>query len=248
MKIKTIGKLALIPVLVMGSSAASAKMLWSDFSLSLLTGQDYLNPFTETEDDRNVFTFEHASGHTWGGTFLFVDRLSNGYDTYGEFSINPDFYKDDGFIKNAFVATQIEFGSASGGDTSNFNHYLAGVGVNLAIPGFSYFNVSYYRRFQNDLGIGRSDNNQVSVTWRFDKGDFRVDGFLDVVDGADDDFGGTESGFNFTPQIKYNVAPLLGLNTTGRLDVGMEYVYWKNKYGVKGQTESNPNLLVKWHF
>ena len=55
------------------------------------------------------------------------------------------------------------------------------------------------------------------------------------------------SGFNFTPQIKYNIGPMLGMKS-GRLDVGMEYVYWKNKFGQSGQDEKNANLLVKWHF
>ncbi|MEI8618305.1 hypothetical protein P4S63_17955 [Pseudoalteromonas sp. B193] len=39
-------------------------------------------------------------------------------------------------------------------------------------------------------------------------------------------FGKSEGGFNFTSQIKYNIASMLGLDT-GRLDVGIEYVYWK---------------------
>lgn len=243
MKLKTIGKLALIPVLAMSSTIASAEQFWSDFSVSALTGSDYLNPFTATEDSRNVVTIEHASGHSWGGTFFFIDRLSSPNDVYGEFSINPDVYKSDGFIKNAFVATQVEFGSGE----SNFNNYLVGAGVNLKVPGSQYFNVVYYRRSQADLGIEREDNNQITVTWRFDKGNFRIDGFLDIVDSADTMFGESEAGFNFTPQIKYNIAPVLGIKG-GRLDVGVEYIYWKNKFGVDGQTENNLNLLAKWHF
>ncbi|MGL1957558.1 MAG: DUF5020 domain-containing protein [Colwellia sp.] len=243
MKLKTLGKLALIPVLSMGASTASAEQIWSDFSVSLLTGNDYVNPFTKTEDDKNIVTFEHATGHTWGSTFLFVDRKSNPEDTYGEFGINPDFYKGEGLVKNAFIATQVEFGSGA----SNFNNYLYGVGMNLNIPGSTYFNVTYYRRSQDNMAIEREDNNQITVTWRFDKGNFRIDGFLDIVDSAKTMYGESEAGFNFTPQIKYNIAPALGLKG-GRLDIGIEYVYWKNKLGVDGQTESNPNLLVKWHF
>ena len=244
MKLKTLGQLFLATTVTMGASAASAKQLWSDFSVSGLKGNDYLNPFSGEEFGREVITFEHASGHTWGGTFLFVDRLSDPDETYGEFNVNPNVYKGDGFIKNAFIGLQTEFGSSS---ASNFNNYLYGFGANLAVPGSSYFNVAYYRRSQDDLGIDRGDNNQVTVTWRFDSGNFRCDGFLDIVDSADTQFGKAESGYNFTPQIKYNIGPMLGMES-GRLDVGMEYVYWKNKFGVDGQTEKNPNLLVKWHF
>ena len=77
MKIKTIKKLALVTAIAMCSTGVSAKELWSDFSITAMTGADYLEPFSGTEDDRSVVTIEHASGHTWGSTFFFMDRLSN---------------------------------------------------------------------------------------------------------------------------------------------------------------------------
>lgn len=40
---------------------------------------------------------------------------------------------------------------------------------------------------------------------------------------------------------------MFGLDT-GRLDVGIEYVYWKNKFGADRQNERNANLLVQCHF
>ena len=48
------------------STTVSAKQFWSDYSITALTGSDYLNPFTGNTDDRNVVTIEHASGHSWG--------------------------------------------------------------------------------------------------------------------------------------------------------------------------------------
>ena len=165
-----------------------------------------------------MVTFEHASGHTWGGTFLFIDRLMSrdsefGNDAmYGEFSINPTLTKPGGFVKEVYAATQWEFGSGdngSGGDASDgnsFNNYLVGVGVNLAVPKASYFNVVLYRRFNDDqtldanlpidssnfptlrsVGQSRDDNMQLSVVWRFDfaGGKVRFDGFLDAVTAFD---------------------------------------------------------------
>ncbi len=244
MKITTIKKLALVSAIAVCSSSVSAKELWSDFSITAMTGADYLEPFSGKEDDRSVVTIEHASGHTWGGTFFFMDRLSNPDEVYGELNINPTLYKpQNSFVKEVFLGLQTEYGS---GDTDQ-NNYLLGGGVSLDVPGFQYFNVAYYRRFQDDIGIEREDNNQITVTWGYNKGNFRYDGFLDIVDSTDTMFGKSEGGFNFTSQLKYNIAPMLGLDT-GRLDVGIEYVYWKNKFGVDGQTEHNPNLMVKWHF
>ncbi|WP_426358254.1 DUF5020 domain-containing protein [Pseudocolwellia sp. HL-MZ19] len=243
MKLKTLASLALIPTIALCSINVSAKQIWSDYSVTAMTGSDYLNPFAGTEDDRDVVTIEHASGHTWGSTFFFLDRLSNPDEVYGEININPTLYKMDGFVKEVYLGLQIEYGS---GDT-NQNNFLYGVGVSLAVPGFKFFNVGYYRRNQDEIGIEREDNNQLQVTWRIDEGNLRYDGFLDIVDSADTMFGESEGGFNFTSQLKYNIGPMLGMES-GRLDVGIEYVYWKNKFGVDGQTEKNPNLMVKWHF
>lgn len=244
MKFKTIANLVLTSAIALSSAPVIAEQFWSDFSITGLRGDDYLNPFSGEEVSSNVVTIEHASGHSWGSTFFFVDRLSNPSDVYGELSINKTLYKPDGFVKEVYLGFTAEFGSGDGGNQNNF---LYGVGVSLDIPHFTYFNVTLSRRDQDDLDIGREDNNQITVVWAIDKGNLRYDGFLDIVDSADTDFGETEEGFNFTSQLKYNIGPAIGLKS-GRLDVGIEYIYWKNKFGVDGQTERNPNLLVKWHF
>ena len=273
---------------------ASAKVIWQDFSLSLLAGSDYdkqkLPNGNQTQSShRNVVTLEHASGHTWGGTFLFVDRLmSRDSDyandaMYGEFSINPTMSKPGGFVKQVFAASQWEFGSGDNGksidfnasDGNSFNNFLLGVGMNLAVPKASFFNVVFYRRFNDNqtldtclpttfpppacsAGRTRDDNEQITITWRFDLagGKVRFDGFLDAVTAYDIihkdptvDGGKTrsKSGFNFTPQLKYDIGRVLGM-APKKLWGGVEYVYWENKFGVSRWDERNLNLLLKWHF
>ncbi|GAA5314926.1 MAG: outer membrane protein OmpK [Candidatus Pelagadaptatus aseana] len=232
----------------------AAKQFWADYSVSYLQGSDYLDPFTGTEYDSGVITLEHASGHSWGSTFSFVDFLDNqdGYndETYGEvganFNLGNHFGKPDegGFVKDYYVAGQVEFQTGSDG----FENYLLGFGMDLNVPGASYFSVTYYRRNNDDLGIGREDNDQLTIAWGFDHGNWRFDGFWDIRSSTENDFGDVDAAYNFTPQLKYNIGKaLLGMDS-GRLDVGVEYVYWKNKFGVDGQTEKNANLLVKWHY
>ncbi len=43
------------------STSASAEQLWSSFSLSYLKGSDY----EVGDNERQVVTIEHASGHSW---------------------------------------------------------------------------------------------------------------------------------------------------------------------------------------
>ncbi|MGR3913400.1 MAG: DUF5020 domain-containing protein [Gammaproteobacteria bacterium] len=279
------GALALLAAtLFFAAPSAFAKVIWQDFSVSYLQGRNYhpqtlSNGIQTQAERRQVVTVEHASGHTWGGTFLFIDRLMSSEDEYpndamyGEFSINPNVAKPGGFVKNVFLSGQMEFGSGDNGANNrfnltkgnSFNNMLLGVGLGLDIPGASFFNVVFYRRLNDDqildasiptdVGRTRPDNNQLTLTWRFDfaNDSFRFDGFLDYAtsfdfDHNDDSMGGTsEASLNFTPQLKYDLGRAAGY-TPKKLWVGVEYVAWQNKFGSQHWDENNANILVKWHF
>ncbi|MEW6990846.1 nucleoside-binding protein [Colwelliaceae bacterium 6441] len=218
-------------LLVLLTFDCTAETLWSDFSATFLKG----NHYEVGDNDRRVFTFEHAAGYSWGDSFMFVDRLesSNGdKETYAEFS--PRFqlsqYKND-FFENIYLATTAEVGE-------DFTHYLVGIGTKLNIPHFQYFNVNIYHR-NNDA----SDNSsQLTLSWALPIGPLTYDGFIDHV--PSNDISSTST--NFTSQLKYNISD--ALNIKEKLYIGIEYVYWKNKYGINGIDEKNANMLLKYHF
>lgn len=235
MKLLKISSAALLCCLSMG---ANAKQLWSDNSATLMKGTQY----EVGDSDKTVFTFEHASGHSWGSIFTFVDRLThendNNHELYGEFGANITIKQlDNALIKDVYLATQWEFNSDK---FVQFDNYLAGVGVNLAIPNMTFANLTYYRR-NNEFG---DNNNQLTFVWSLPFGDNVVyDGFIDAVDST----ATSSSGFNFTSQLKYDVGQYFGIEKN-KFYAGIEYVYWKNKFGIDGMTEKNPNLMAKWHF
>jgi len=199
---------------------------------------------------------------------------------YGEFSLNPNIFKPGGFVKNVFLSGQMEFGSGDNGQAStgnasrgnSFNNRLWGLGFGLGIPGASFFNVILYKRdndqqlldrrlpvtfpsgTRTEHGRTRPDNEQVTLTWRFDfaNDSFRFDGFLDYATAFDfeNNNGGmttSEASMNFTPQIKYDLGRAAG-KTPKKLWVGIEHVQWDNKFGVENWNERNTNILLKWHF
>lgn len=220
--------------------AASAEMYWSDTSWSLLKGSDY----EVGDNEKIVYTVEHASGHSWGSTFLFFDRLSSqndsDHETYGEVSANIDLLNldQDSFVKSVYFSTHFEFGPE--------DNFLNGFGVRLNVPGATYFDVTYYAR---NNGGGIDDNSQITLVWAFPFADsFQYDGFIDAASSSDD----AASSTNFTSQLKWD----LGKNTfdmkPGKLWLGVEYVFWNNKYGIADSSafttdERNVNLLLKWH-
>lgn len=224
-------KAALLMILTLMSFFSVAETIWSDASATFLKGSNY----EVGDNDRIVFTFEHAAGYSWGDSFLFVDRLhSNNGDreTYAEFSPRWQIsdYQND-WLSNVYIATTAEVGEG-------FTHYLLGIGTNLKIPHFSYFKFNIYHR-NND---GGDNGEQVTLSWAVPIAGLTYDGFIDFVPSNDD----SATIMNFTSQLKYNLGQHINKKT--KLYLGIEYVYWTNKYGIDGVDENNVNLLVKYHF
>lgn len=216
--------------------------VWNDFSVSYLNGSHY----ELGDSDRQVLTLEHAAGTSWGDTFTFVDRLEsdNGdNETYGELGTRFNVSSwENSFVKNVYIAGQIEMGTLSNNNGSGFSftNYLVGIGSDLDMPGFNFFQLNLYSR-NNE----RTDNNyQATFVWSAPLGPLDYSGFLDWVTAADDS---RSTSFNLTSQLTYDIAPQLGLKD-GKLKVGIEYVYWTNKFGLAFADERNVNLLVKYHF
>ena len=214
----------------------NAETFFIDNSLSILRG----NSYKVGDDDRTVATFEHLSIHSWGDIFLFLDRLKsdNGdYETYTEISprITPFFF-DDSFVKSIGFSTTFELGE-------DFTNTLWGGSIDLNLPGFQHFALNFYRRVNED----EDDSYQLTPTWsipfKLGKAEFLYDGFADWYI----DHKGSSDEINFTSQLKYNAGRLFGIEN--KLYVGVEYVYWLNKFGIrKHADERNLNLLAKYHF
>ena len=206
-----------------------AKTVWSDYSLSFLKGGNY-----EVGDpSREVITFEYANGSTWGDTFMFFDRLmsDNGsVETYGEYSSRVKITKLNGFVKNVYAAGSVEMGPG--------NNYLFGIGTDLKIPYFKFVQLNVFHR----SNAFSDDNLQATLVWNIPIGPLSYSGFMDYATAVDD---GAAS-MNLTSQLGYNLGPALKLDN--RLLVGVEYVFWNNKFGIDGIDERNANLLIKYHF
>ncbi|GGO88363.1 ion channel protein Tsx [Marinobacterium nitratireducens] len=238
---KTVSALALVCALPL-TTPANAELIWSDFSLSYLHGEDY--EVIAPDGEMDTVTFEHASGHSWGDTFLFVDRLMPGKadsETYGEFSPRlslssvTDRSLSLGPVSDVLLAGTWEFGEG-------FDNYLYGLGFAIDVPGFRYFNVNLYKA-SNDVW---DNDEQLTLTWGYPftlgTADFLIDGFLDWSSRSDSN----ASEMNFTPQLKWNAGKHLGLKQP--LYVGIEYSHWNNKFGIQNRDERNASLLLKWHF
>lgn len=243
--------------LLMSSSALAGDLVqWQSNSLTYLYGDGFaVNP-----EEQHTLTFEHASGWNVGDLFFFVDYTyfqderdpDNGKRSYyGEFSprfslskiLNTKF--SVGPVSDVLLASTYEFGE---GDVETL---LLGPGYDLDIPYFDYFQLNFYHRFPANGRDG--DTTQItpiwSVTLPVGSSDVLVDGFVDWVIDNDDSY---HANLHFNPQIKYDLGKYLGWQAK-RFYVGVEYSYWKNKYGIKDSAafdsdESVTSLLLKGYF
>ncbi|WP_025822524.1 outer membrane protein OmpK [Shewanella marina] len=227
---------------------------WWDVSVSALYGEDY---DLAASDKQTTITFETAGGWKYGDWFAFQDVTyfnGNNYGTdettYGEittrFSAGKILGQSVGFgpVKDLSLALSLEEGE---GPVESF---LYGLGVDFDVPLFSYFNVNVFRRMAIDDDLNSSDGWQVSPSFRMDfpvgNSSIVFDGYIDWVFSADE--ANFKENFHFNPQLKYDLgAVMFGQAQKNHLYVGVEYDYWRNKYGVDGIDQNTFSFMVKYH-
>ncbi|RUO40626.1 nucleoside-binding protein [Aliidiomarina taiwanensis] len=233
---------------VIASSAAlplSAEVLWQDFSVTYLKGHHY-RVGTPTQQ---VYTIEHAAATSWGDSFFFLDhaRETDGSrSNYAEWAPRLSASKltgksySYGFVDDLLLSTTVEMSELQ-------TNFLYGVGADFSVPGFQFAQLNAYRRVNDH----QTNNWQLTGVWAvpfaLGQQSFLFDGFFDWTNTTADQ----RSSFNTNIQLKWGLHPLLGLSQP--LYMGLEYVYWRNKYGIADNpffrtNESNMNLLVKVHF
>ena len=256
--------LSLAATLASGQALAADLLQWQDNSLTYLNGID----FKVDPPKQQTLTFEHASGWSFGDLFIFVDGIKynteatngagDGHTFYGEISPRLSFGKLSGAdlsfgpIKDVLLAATYEFGE------DDVDSYLLGPALDLNVPGFDFFQLNTYYR-ETD---GKRDGSgvwQITPAWSYTlavgDSDLVIDGFMDWVVDNDDSY---HANLHFNPQIKYDLGKAMKWGEK-QLYVGIEYDYWKNKYGIKdggfvsdnfvGSTNQNTaSLLVKAHF
>lgn len=231
-------------VLVVASSSAALAGIWSSTSMSYLQGSGYE---LASSEDASILTLEHASGWAYGDNFLFLD-IFQPFDTdisqYGEWHPRLSMGKISkssmafGPVKDVLLATEINFGDG-------VRAYLYGIGLDFDIPHFSFFSLNMYIR--DNPGIENETTYQISPAWNvpFNLGGTKwtFGGFLDYTAAEGDN---QEDQVLFVPQLLLDVSNFA--DAPGNLYVGVEYQYWKNKYGVDGVDENVVQMMAKWFF
>lgn len=249
---KTILTLLLINVVILTDASTTktpasqkppAKNKWGINQISFLSGNEYA-PYNE---HKKTLRFDHSDSWAYGDNYYFFDitnPVSKNTFIYGEWHSRLSFSKMTGHkigfgpISDVLLAGELNF------DGQGTHIYLYGLGFNLKIPGFRFFKLNTYAR-RNPKYHGTT--YQISWSWLLpinlihDRLKFEFGGFCDYAGRQ----GGAASNFLTKPQLLLDVGNLI-FNSPNNIFAGIRYVYWHNRLGEKGITESLPELMITW--
>ncbi len=205
---------------------------------------DITEPTTDDKDpDLHDFDSKPVSNQFFGGisTALSLSKITNKNFSYGP-------------LKDLSIRLELENGSGNG--VNNFQNYFYGLQYDIAVPGFDFFSLNTVLRDNpNDAGVGFQIGMFWQMTWDYGRWNrYKFTGFLAASpwDGDQDSekysfFAKNGRYLTTQPQLLYD----LGYGLWGkqnRLEVGLEYAYFINRFQLKETDEMCLQYMVKMSF
>jgi hypothetical protein len=268
--------LAIMAAVSFGAQAAD----WSDTALTYRYGNKFAEPFGRTDITKNILGLTHVSGYKYGTNFFNADMLmsnekdpsyenakTGAQEVYVVYRNTVDLekatgtsYKTDG-VRGIGVTGGFDFNSkADAGYNSKKRMLAIGPTVMFDVPGF--LNMSLLGLWESNAPSGVSRHSykvhpMLNLAWAipFNAGvPLSFEGYANFIasKGEDEFKVGTAPETNIDMQVMYDISG----NKTFK--VGLEYQYWKNKFGNKttavgsgagpGATAKTPMLRAEYHF
>ena len=280
MKIRTSKTLAAAAVLAAFTGAAAAAD-WSDTSIGFRTGGKFAEPFNPNDISKKIISLTHVSGYKYGTNFFNADALqsdnkdmavpgtgSGAQEVYVVYRNTVDLSKvtgtnyKSGMMRGLGVTFGFDWNAKNGdGYESKKRMLVLGPTIMFDVPGF--LNVSLLELWESNAPLATNrysykTHPMLTASWGIPLGSsgFSYEGFINVIASkGKNEFGGsTAAETNFDSQIMYDMAGVMG-TPKGSFKVGLEYQYWKNKFGNassgaagKGAFAKTPMLRAEYHF
>ncbi len=259
---------------------------WSDTALTYRYGTQFAEPFGANDITKNILGLSHISGYKYGTNFFNADLLmsdekdpayagakTGAQEVYVVYRNTVDLekvtgtsYKFNG-VRGLGITGGFDFNSkADAGYNSKKRMLAVGPTLMLDVPGF--LNVSLLGLWESNspystydkAGTGRyhyKAHPMIGLSWGipFNVGiPLSFEGYANFIAAkGKNEFGGdTAAETLIDMQVMYDISG----NKTFK--VGLEYQYWKNKFGNKttaegkgagpGATAKTPMLRAEYHF
>ncbi len=250
---------------------------WSNTEVQLQAFGELERVGTGGTADTTIITFQHAGGWEYGDNFFFVDHSRYSVNKDANFPVedSSEFYGEwySNFSLGAITGNKIAFGPVKDiGIVGGLNFapevdsmwVLPGVRFSLDLPGFAFAQIDVTGYIHQGGGsasspvftvVDEDSSFMIDFAWAYPfklgSTSWTVEGHLEYIDGRTqtNNFGTTEleSWVLFQPQVRLDIGEAMG-NKAGKLFVGIEYQYWKNKLGEKGTDDNAVQFLAAWRF
>ncbi len=258
-------------------TASASAEIWGNTEVHLQAFGELERPGTGGTADTTIITLQHAGGWEYGDNFFFVDHSRYSVNNDANFPVedSSEFYGEwySNFSLGAITGNKIAFGPVKDiGIVAGANFapevdsmwVLPGVRFSLDLPGFAFAQIDVTGYVHQGGGsatspvftvVDEDSSFMVDFSWAYPfkigSTSWSIEGHLEYIDGRQqtNNFGTTEleSWILFQPQIRLDLGEALG-NKAGRLFVGIEYQYWRNKLGEKGTDDNTAQFLAVWRF
>lgn len=235
---------------------------FSTWDLQFLYGTTFHEPGFNENIAKKTVTLENSAGWKWGSSYFFVDYLrsdaveEHATEFYGEWYPSASIGKITGKefclgpLKDVLITMGFNAGSKNTGASSFV--YLPGITIDLKLPAFQFFSIGTYAyidegRFEGESNGCHATTYQITPSWslpfKIGFALFRFDGFIDFIG----HHGECSSQIVAQPTIKLDLGGSLG-KKPNKLFAGLEWGYWKNKYGISKLDQTAPQVVVMWVF
>lgn len=267
---------------VLGTAVKSAHAAeWSDTSIGWRYGTKFREPYDANDISKNIIDFQHASGYKYGTNFFNVDLLMSdnkdpaagnstagaqeAYIVYRNFvslgKVTGSDYKFP-LVRDIGATFGFDWNTKNDAYGSRKRMLVAGPTLMMDVPGFLNISVLVLGESNAPNGInGRyyyKTHPELDIAWAIPIGDspFSFEGYFDYIAAkGKDEFGsGTKPETHFDGKIMLDVGRVLG-GPKGTFKVGLEYEFWKNKFGNDhegpagdGAFAKTPMIRAEYHF
>lgn len=243
---------------------------WSSFDMQYLYSTRFKEPFNDRRVTKRIVTAEYTNAYALGSNYAYVDIAKSSRDELGAVSGEReaplDFFAEWyhtlsaskllntpvtlGPIKDVGLLAGLVAGAKSSEFRPETRAYVLGVEAALSAVtgGFQTLSLSLYDDHSANA-FGDVDSRR---TYRlahcfgapFSIGPLRgkLEGFWKLIGPT---FNGGKTQFLAQPQVMIDASPWVNAKPA-TLFLGVEYQYYRNKYGTDTK-ESHPQLLVKWY-
>jgi hypothetical protein len=222
------------------------------------------NPFAKNKETHDIFTLQHASGWKYGGHFFFIDIIqTENNDGFNDDNVHGEFYSDFSYkkifnpdfnsrlIKDYNLTLGYDFTSAV-----KSRKLMPGVKIAWNVPSFKFVKTLFAGYLDHNKGLAaggtaaEDDTYIIDTAYHYDlpaaNGMFNIEGHLEFVGERDRENGTVNSDWILSQlQFRWDLGHMIHRHK-GKVFLGTEWQYWKNKLGVKGVDENQLQLLLVW--